>query len=119
MRHVKITYGPTVSKAQFQLEQNCSLSFDSADGRPFIEGNGQGKPVEYLHDNEEFELLIGGYFIPVTLRREDFSHYYCTTEEDGHQGFRIEFPPRNASHIFLFARKKQAKDGMAKKEKAR
>lgn len=106
MREIKITYGKKVSAAQLELEKYCSLTFELATGRPCIAGYYDEKPLEFLQDGEEFELLIDGYWIDVTLRLEGFSHYYCTTEQEGHQGFRIEFPPKEGDTIFLFARKK-------------
>jgi uncharacterized protein DUF5348 len=104
MRRIVITYGKKVSALQFGLEKFCSLLFDSATGRPFIGAYYDKKPVEYLEVGEEFELLIGGYWIAVTLGLEGSSHYYCMTKEGGYQVFRIEFPPR-VNGIFLFARK--------------
>jgi len=107
MRKLTITYGKKVSAAQFELEKFHTLLFDPATGIPCIAGCYDKKPVEHLKVGEEFELLIGGYWITVTLRCERSSHYYCTTEEEGHQGFRIEFPPRDGESIFLFARKRE------------
>jgi hypothetical protein len=103
MKRINITYGMKVSAAQFELEKFCSLLFDPATGRPFIAGYYDVKQGEYLNNSEEFELLIGGYWVTVKLVHEG-NRYYCMTEEGGHQGFRIEFPPR-VDGIFLFARK--------------